>query len=1560
MTACMILPILSMATQTVKERQFKMKDLLQISGLLDLSYWCSYVFAAFLMLTVCLVLFLGLLWLGTVLTRFHILPYFILLMAYSVAFMGFLMLFGFVVFRTEYYGLPAFLVSVGLTVGGVYIAHDRDLPIGFKSFLGFLVPQFGVSNAIFAIETWMYHHTHTSMDWSHIDNDKHIPSLITSVLLLLLTSVFYLFLLWGMPFDWVFTKENAFENVRPDDDIIYPCDNEDEDEFEESMENGILPPVSETKNNNEALLRVKDLHHIYPDGTAAVKGMSFEVKSGEILSFLGANGAGKSTTMGMLCGTLEATFGDAFVNNYSISSDCSTARRNLGICMQQDVIWDDISIIDHLYLFGRLRGVRGAALDEDVDKMIESLGFPEKAHSAAGTLSGGQKRRLCVGISMVGGNSVVYLDEPTAGLDPVSRRQLWELVERNREGRAILLTTHFMDEADVLGDRIAIVKEGRLRAIGTSRYLKRVFGLGYLLKFSLEQQSSKPEEIKNVVQEFIPNADIVSNAGTELAMRLPKDQSGNFPTMFGQIEFSCDNLGIKSYGIETSTLEEVFMRIVNEDTASLLRNHKEANKIIGASGQERDEFQSELAKRDEKKFPLSEENVKTILTKGRDSEDNGFDMRIFKVQLRVLLAKRFHQFVRSKGQWSLGTLVPLGMITLCAIIMSKIPTELTYGDPGVTLIPYDSLGSTPFAGANEASAQNWADQAGLIDNVYVGENFTELYSFLESPTSSTSNAVTFEAVNNFTVSYNSTYPLWYAGIVSTLLQSAISNVTNGRLSVNTEYEAFPDSAIGAQSNLGIIFGFVLSLVAGSLGAGISIVISGERVGLVKHQQMASGASVLAYWTANFIWDYSIALAELIIFAFALFCVNSTDYGGDGFLLVLAVGVMWIFNNVFRFYLFSYAVSDIRMAQTLFFYGSLGSMYLLYTSYILVVFISEGGDATSSVSTIVGVVCSFLDPNVAFTLFVLMQGDFFGARTLNDDASSLDVSVAGLYVQTLVVMGIVYFLGLAIVEFSFVSVIASIKSFFCCVKSPTSNGSSGDSFKGRSSVLGEDLLESSTASSRVSEHSDHISFAINAAESKLKEAAVDPKYGKMDIDVVNEKKYTESLYEDKKINPKENAVFVHKLSKVFYGRGTQPTKVAVSDLCLSVGHGEIFGLLGANGAGKTTLLKMVSGLETPSSGCGLINGYDIVRDRSNAQRSMGLCPQFDTLVERLTVKENLLMFGNIKGLEGETLNETCEAFMVALNIKKYQNKLIQQLSGGNRRKVSLVVALLGAPPTVYLDEPSTGLDPVASRLMWRLLSKVAAKKHCAVILTTHNMLECEATCTRVGVMKLGELICLGNSQHLRSVYGTGFLLEMTLNNANKLEEAATFIKDRFAGAVIVDEHSTMLNFEIPARSVGKLSEAFGLIESNKTSLDVSDYSLSQSTLEQVFLKQIRPKESDLALLAKQNKADNRVPTKREYLTAYIIWVLAFFIPGLHHFYLKNYSRVFLYFFTINEFFFGWFLDLFELHILVQKSVQEHGNRACCCGICGCCCACCRLPVEKPDSAEESEDVHEGAF
>jgi TM2 domain-containing membrane protein YozV len=155
-----------------------------------------------------------------------------------------------------------------------------------------------------------------------------------------------------------------------------------------------------------------------------------------------------------------------------------------------------------------------------------------------------------------------------------------------------------------------------------------------------------------------------------------------------------------------------------------------------------------------------------------------------------------------------------------------------------------------------------------------------------------------------------------------------------------------------------------------------------------------------------------------------------------------------------------------------------------------------------------------------------------------------------------------------------------------------------------------------------------------------------------------------------------------------------------------------------------------------------------------------------------------------------------------------------------------------------------------------------------------------------------------------------------------------VVEYFPGALVMDEHATMVNFEIPASSVGRLSAAFSVLEEHKKGLGVTDYALSQSTLEQVFLKQIRPNERDQQLLELQKQTESRVPRFADYAMAYAVFVLALVVPGLHHFYLGNFWRGIKYLCTCNELLVGWFLDLFELHVLVRKSVEQHGNRRCC--------------------------------
>ncbi len=187
--------------------------------------------------------------------------------------------------------------------------------------------------------------------------------------------------------------------------------------------------------------------------------------------------------------------------------------------------------------------------------------------------------------------------------------------------------------------------------------------------------------------------------------------------------------------------------------------------------------------------------------------------------------------------------------------------------------------------------------------------------------------------------------------------------------------------------------------------------------------------------------------------------------------------------------------------------------------------------------------------------------------------------------------------------------------------------------------------------------------------------------------------------------------------------------------------------------------------------------------------------------------------------------------------------------------------------------------------------------------------------------------------------------------------------------MIEEHSTLLNYEIPRGSISRLSQTFRLLEDNKQSLLVDDYVLSQSTLEQVFLKQIRPNANDVRNQEDQQAITNRVPNFSDYVTVYIVWLLALLIPGAHHFYLGNTWRGIKYLCTFNEVMAGWILDLFELHVLLQKSVQEKGHVqgilwCSCCNalwyiLCcfGCCGACKKKPAQQ-DQLPQENDVEDG--
>jgi ATP-binding cassette subfamily A (ABC1) protein 3 len=195
---------------------------------------------------------------------------------------------------------------------------------------------------------------------------------------------------------------------------------------------------------------------------------------------LGHNGAGKTTTMHCLSGLIRPNSGEINAYGLAIPKDIDFVRKSFGFCPQHNQLWKKLSVLDHLKIYGKLRGKDVDDL-EAMETFIEAIGLKGFTHQAAGALSGGQKRKLSVGIAFIGDPKFVILDEPSSGMDTFARRQLWEFLKTRREGRVIMITTHFMDEADALADRVAVMAHGQLQAMGSPAFLKKRFGCGYMV-----------------------------------------------------------------------------------------------------------------------------------------------------------------------------------------------------------------------------------------------------------------------------------------------------------------------------------------------------------------------------------------------------------------------------------------------------------------------------------------------------------------------------------------------------------------------------------------------------------------------------------------------------------------------------------------------------------------------------------------------------------------------------------------------------------------------------------------------------------------------------------------------------------------------------------------------------------------------------------------------------------------------------------------------------------------------------------------------------------------------
>lgn len=273
----------------------------------------------------------------------------------------------------------------------------------------------------------------------------------------------------------------------------------------------------------------------------------------------------KKKAINILTGLFGPTSGDAFVFNKSILTEMTAIRRSMGVCPQHDVLWNELTAREHLDIFVRLKKIPRHMRKQLIDEKLESVKLLDVGNNRVGSFSGGMKRRLSVAISSIGDPEIIFMDEPTTGMDPMSRRHVWDLIQRMKKDRVIILTTHSMEEADILADRIGIMAQGKLRCVGDSLHLKNRFGTGYRLTVAV-QNVEHVAAIQYEVKKLMPEVEIQDVSGTSIYFGVALRNVDRLSTVlaFLEAELEQEFPRVQDFGVSLSTLEDVFLSITRQ------------------------------------------------------------------------------------------------------------------------------------------------------------------------------------------------------------------------------------------------------------------------------------------------------------------------------------------------------------------------------------------------------------------------------------------------------------------------------------------------------------------------------------------------------------------------------------------------------------------------------------------------------------------------------------------------------------------------------------------------------------------------------------------------------------------------------------------------------------------------------------------------------------------------------------------------------------------------------------------------------------------------------------
>ena len=1141
-----------------------------------------------------------------------------------------------------------------------------------------------------------------------------------------------------------------------------------------------LSPINQELKKNDQCLRLVNISKTFGD-LKAVDNFNGELFPNEIFCLLGHNGAGKSTTINMISGILDPDNGDIFLNGRSLVTNKSYLYENIGLCQQQDIFFDYLTVEEHLQYMCRIKGSK--INNEEIEELIDKIELAPKKNALCSTLSGGQKRKLCIALALIGDSKIILLDEPTSGMDVMARRSLWEFLKNYKKDKIILLTTHFLDEAEYLGDRIGIMSEGKYLCSGTSSFLKSKYPCGFNINL-LINSSIFNEEYKNQffngIKEFDPNAEIKVASKGIFSINIQSNNQ-HIPEIFDYIEEKKNQYGIADYTVSSTSLEDVFLKINNKAN---LNDIKYLNK---------------------------EEN-----------KDQMFNYEIptaagFFHQLGAQIIRGLYPFYRNKVLFFFELLSGLGFVYMFIFFFSDFIINAT-----VTKL---DLIEVLEAHKIYYSAKNIKED--FIENSHA---YKKKYITLKNVKGEIKD---FENFSNITydqalgnIAKGGLYINKADGDYE-VYNSEVDNSLNGYLLANTmlffsaflkeEYSIdasiFPEidySIIGGNTkdeNLGNQLAILIVLVIVCLISlfGFVIFLGGlmyekikEKRTNIKHLLYLSGSNIFSYWIGFFIVDYIKLLFFNILLISPIYYVSgSATYFGLDMLSICLSSLSFIYFISF------FCPKDDDGAKILFLFV-FGFLILIGVLALLIKDLGNFRDILSKPYTpqifdltpITSMGLSFIRLIISYTFRKMIDEAFEGMgfptelkENLAKEAS-FGLSKPSVYLFTsYIVQGlnfIFYTLLLVLAESGILGkLIHNIELKIYGKKDNYEFGKeeapeefdelNSNSINATNSKINIPLIDNQNNNNiqipvnQNTKIDNYPSLIVKDNNPSTINNPLDNFYVKKEIDKLN--------------SQVELSTRIENLVKTFYSCCGKRNVRAINHLYLGLEPNEKFGLLGFNGSGKTTTFRAITNEILTDAGSVSLFNHNTKTHFERIRTMIGYCPQINPLFDFMKVKEIIKFYSDLK-----TCNESVESVCQKFGLEKYLDTYTINLSGGNKRKLTFAIAMMNRPSLLLLDEPSTGVDPESRRIMWRNINELSNTGHqYNMILTTHSMEEAEVLCDTVSWFKAGNFITKGNPEELKIQYSAGYKLhikfddsQMEKGNSDTLIEAYNIISSKLTG------------------------------------------------------------------------------------------------------------------------------------------------------------------------------------